>query len=217
MPQAQGCWNRQWQEGLYSNICRIWISSCHKSAEKWKKKYIDRYFQKRSLSLVWHCSSCALYIPVADGSNPHCTPACQGLPLLPQYHALDSTSDPWAPASAQGLVLLEAGAAHPNPSIPGDSQNAQVAFCSGAHHPGAGARAKCGKPAPRCLQMLFSSRHWSPFLPLFSTLHPTPPDVTEGVTLLPQTYASCFSNPLNHTCKLIIPTLIQPPTCPSFW
>lgn len=118
-------------------------------------------------------SSCALCLTAANDCDPHCLPAgC--LPLLRQGCALGSTREPRAPAFAQRLMLLEAGAAYTNPSFLGDSRNAQVTFWSRAHCPGAGAQAKCGKPTPKCLQMLFSSRHRSPFLPPFSTLPPPP-------------------------------------------
>lgn len=199
VPQAQHCWEWQWQEGMCSNICRIWISSCHKAAENRKNETCTDISRQEVGHLCCTGSSCALCHSVANDCNPHRLPA-RGLPLLRWGHALGSTREPWAPARAWGLMLLEAGAANASPSLLGDSQNAQVTFCGGPRYPGTGARAKGGKPTPQCLQMLFGSRHRSPFLPHFSVFPPTPPDVTEGVTLPPQCYASCFSNPLSHTC-----------------
>lgn len=106
-----------------------------------KERSIHRYFRKRRLVQLCPMTCCGWW--------PWPTlPACQGFALVvagpcPGQHklALGTCVCPEADA-------YETRAAHTNPSLLGDSQNAKVTFCSGAHYPGTEAWEKCGKPTP---------------------------------------------------------------------
>lgn len=104
------------QEGMCSNICRIYISYCHEAAEKWKKETSTDISRKEIHHLCCAGSSCALCLTVGNDCGPS---ACQGfflvgVGLCPGHH-----EEPWA----HRLMLLEARPGYTNPSLLGESHD----------------------------------------------------------------------------------------------
>lgn len=158
------------QEEMCSNICRIYISSCHEAAEKWKREISTDISRKEIHHLCCAGSSCALCLTVGNDCG---SSACQRFVLVVVGLCPGQHEEPWA----HSLMLLEARAGYTNPSLLAESHDKADMN-------------KMWETPSQILQMLFSSKHKLPFLPHFSMLPATPPDVTAGVTLLP----SCFSS-----------------------
>lgn len=177
---------------MCNSICRISISSYQKAAEKWKKETSTDISGKD----IW--SSCALWLAVADARD--CS-AC-----LPGVCLGCGRAMPWAAQADPGHLRLPKGWCLSNQGLTHQPFTSRwLSKCTGDFLQWGSLSCHWGLKEMwethfKCLQTLLSNRHWSPLLPHFSMLSPTTPDVPQGVTLQPQYYASCFSNPLSHTC-----------------